>query len=63
MTDYTKNTDFAAKDGFASGNAAKRVLGTELDDEFNEIATASATKEDSVNPSPISGRPSMKAMG
>ena len=55
MTDYTKNTDFAAKDGFASGNAAKRVLGTELDDEFNEIATSSASKEDAVNKGAANG--------
>ena len=55
MTDYTKDVDFAAKDGLAPGNAAKRVLGTELDDEFNEIATASATKEDSVNKGAANG--------
>jgi hypothetical protein len=44
MTDYTKSTNFAAKDALASGNANKVVKGTELDTEFNNIATAIATK-------------------
>lgn len=44
MTNYTKTTDFAAKDSLPSGNAAKIVKGSEIDTEFNNIATASATK-------------------
>lgn len=47
MSDYTKTTDFAAKDALASGNPSKAVVGTEIDDEFNAIATAVATKYDS----------------
>jgi microcystin-dependent protein len=47
MSDYTKSTDFAAKDSLPSGNAAKVIKGTEIDDEFNAIATAVATKADS----------------
>ena len=50
MSDYTKSTNFAAKDALASGNAAKIVKGTEIDTEFNNIATAVATKADSYNP-------------
>ncbi len=46
MSDYTKSTNFAAKDALASGNAAKVVKGTEIDTEFNNIATAIATKTD-----------------
>ena len=46
MSDYTKSTNFAAKDALASGNAAKVVKGTEIDTEFNNIATAIATKAD-----------------
>lgn len=46
MSDYTKLTDFAAKDALASGNPSKLVLGTEIDDEFNAIAAAIATKTD-----------------
>jgi hypothetical protein len=50
MSDYTKSTNFAAKDALASGNAAKIVKGTEIDTEFNNIATAVATKADLANP-------------
>jgi hypothetical protein len=46
MSDYTKSTNFAAKDALASGNAAKIVKGTEIDTEFNNIAIAIATKAD-----------------
>lgn len=47
MSNYTKTTNFAAKDSLPSGNAAKIVKGTEIDTEFNNIATAIATKKDS----------------
>ena len=50
MSNYVKSTDFASKDALASGNAAKIVKGTEIDTEFNNIATAVATKADSANP-------------
>lgn len=46
MSNYTKATDFAAKDSLPSGNAAKVVKGTEIDDEFAAIQTAIATKAD-----------------
>ena len=49
MTNYTKTTDFAAKDSLPSGNAAKIVKGSEIDTEFNNIATASATKANANN--------------
>ena len=49
MSNYTKTTNFAAKDSLPSGNAAKIVKGTEIDTEFNNIATASATKANSNN--------------
>jgi hypothetical protein len=44
MANYTKTTNFAAKDSLASGNASKIVKGTEIDTEFTNIATAIATK-------------------
>ena len=50
MSNYTKSTNFAAKDALASGNAAKIVKGTEIDTEFNNIATAVATKSDLADP-------------
>lgn len=46
MTDYVKSTNFASKDSLASGNPLKIVKGTEIDTEFNSIATAVATKAD-----------------
>lgn len=46
MANYTKSTNFAAKDSLAHGNAAKIVKGTEIDTEFNNIAAAIASKAD-----------------
>jgi hypothetical protein len=50
MSDYTKTTNFATKDSLPSGNAAKIVRGTEIDTEYNNIATAVATKANSASP-------------
>jgi len=50
VTDYTKSTNFATKDSLSSGNALKIVKGTEIDTEFNSIATAIATKSDLASP-------------
>jgi phage gp45-like len=50
MTDYTKSTNFATKDNLSSGNPLKIVKGTEIDTEFNNIATAIATKADLASP-------------
>jgi hypothetical protein len=47
MSDYTKTVDFAAKDALTTGDSAKVIKGTEHDTEFNNIATAIATKYDS----------------
>ena len=45
MADYTKSTNFASKDSLPTGNTLKIVKGTEIDTEFNNIATAIATKQ------------------
>ena len=50
MTDYTKTTNFAAKDSLVSGNPAKVVKGTEVNTEFDNIATAVATKANLAGP-------------
>ena len=50
MTDYVKSTSFASKDALALGNPLKIVKGTEIDTEFNNIATSSATKADLLSP-------------
>jgi len=46
MANYTKTTNFAAKDALISGNAAKVVKGTEIDTEFTNIQTAITSKAD-----------------
>lgn len=48
MADYIKLTDFSTKDALPSGDPAKVVRGTEIDDEFDAIQTAIATKADVV---------------
>ena len=49
MSNYTKSTNFAVKDGLSAGTAAKRVRGTEIDDEYNAISVAIATKANTNN--------------
>lgn len=46
MSNYVKSTNFTSKDSLASGNPLKIVKGAEIDTEFNNIATAVATKAD-----------------
>ena len=43
---YTKTTNFAVKDTLLSGNPAKVVKGAEIDVEFNNIATSTASSVD-----------------
>jgi hypothetical protein len=50
VSNYTKSTDFAVKDGLLSGNPAKIIKGTEIDTEFNNISTAISTKADLASP-------------
>lgn len=50
MSDYTKATDFAAKDALPTSDPAKVVNGTEIDDEFEAIQTAVATKSNTASP-------------
>jgi len=44
MSNYNKATNFAAKDTLLTGNPAKAVKGTEIDNEFNAIASAISSK-------------------
>ena len=46
MSNYTKTVNFATKDNLSPGNPLKIVKGTEIDTEYNNIATAVATKTD-----------------
>ena len=50
MSNYTKTTNFAAKDSLPSGDAGKIIQGTEFNTEFDDIATAIATKANTASP-------------
>lgn len=56
MTDYVKSTSFASKDSLPLGDPLKIVKGTEIDIEFNNIATAVTTKAD-INSPALVGAP------
>jgi len=49
VSNYTKTTNFAIKDGLVSGNPSKIIKGTEIDTEYNNIASAVASKPDANN--------------
>ena len=50
MSNYVQSTNFATKDALSSGDPLKIVKGTEINTEFNNIATAVATKADLISP-------------
>ena len=50
MANYTKTTDFAAKDTLPGGDTNKVVRGSEFETEFDAISTAIATKADTASP-------------
>lgn len=49
MSNYSKTTDFAAKDALLTGDPNKIVKGTEINDEFDAIQTAVNSKANSNN--------------
>src|SRR5210317_735806 len=50
MSNYTKSTNFTAKDSEPTGDTNKVVRGSEFDTEFNAISTAISTKSDLAGP-------------
>lgn len=50
MSNYTKVTNFTAKDSLPSGNSGKVVRGSEIDTEFTNIQTAVNSKADTASP-------------
>lgn len=57
---YTKTTSFTPKDSLSPGNPSKVIKGSEFDTEFDNIATAIATKANSTSPTlvtPVLGTP------
>jgi hypothetical protein len=56
MVDYVKATNFFVKDSLLVGNPDKIVKGSEIDTEFNNIATAVASKANYASPN-LTGLP------
>ena len=50
MSNYTKTTNFTAKDTLPTGNAAKIIKGTDFDTEFDALVVAVASKANSDSP-------------
>lgn len=57
MSNYVKSTNFYAKDALATGNPDKVIKGSELNTEFDNIATAIASKTELNSPT-FTGVPS-----
>ena len=49
MSNYTKATNFAIKDSLNTGNPSKIIKGTEVNTEFDNIASAVSSKLDANN--------------
>jgi hypothetical protein len=50
MSNYTKTTNFTAKDTLPTGNAAKIIKGADFDTEFDALVVAVASKANSASP-------------
>jgi len=50
MSDYTKTTNFLAKDSLPDSDTAKIIRGSEFDTEFNNLVTAVASKANTLSP-------------
>jgi hypothetical protein len=57
MSNYTKATNFTAKDSLPSGDSNKLVKGTEIDTELTAVASAISSKAD-INSPTFTGTPS-----
>lgn len=56
MSNYTKATNFAIKDGLVTTDPAKIIKGTDIDNEYNAISNAIASKADTNSPA-LTGTP------
>jgi hypothetical protein len=56
MSNYTKATNFTAKDGLPTGNSGKIVKGAEIDTELTAVASAISSKAD-INSPALTGTP------
>jgi hypothetical protein len=50
MSNYTPTTDFASKDALPSGDPAKIIRGVDFSTEFDNVATAVASKANTESP-------------
>jgi len=50
MSNYTKTTNFTAKDTLPTGTPAKIIKGSDFDIEFDALVTAVASKANSESP-------------
>ena len=50
MSNYTKLTNYAAKDSMVSGNPAKVIKGVEIGADYDAIAVAVNSKSNSASP-------------
>ena len=50
MSNYTKTTNFLAKDSLPDTDTAKIIRGSEFDTEFNNLVTAVASKANTISP-------------
>ena len=55
MSNYSQIVSFGPKDSLNTGDAAKKIKGTEMDAELAAISAAIATKEDSANKGQANG--------
>ena len=56
MSNYVKATNFFSKDALLTGNPDKIIKGAEIDDEYNAVAVAIATKANTDSPG-LTGTP------
>jgi hypothetical protein len=63
LSNYTKTTNFTAKDALPSGDPNKVIKGSEFDLEFDAVTTASATKANKVASATVNNLMSMTATG
>ena len=62
MSNYTKATNFTAKDTLPTGNSGKIVKGTEIDTELTAVASAISSKADLNSPA-LTGTPTAPTAG
>jgi hypothetical protein len=62
MSNYTKATNFTAKDALPTGNSGKIVKGTEIDTELTAVASAISSKADLNSPA-LTGTPTAPTAG